>query len=214
MPYEANPDRFLLSAGFVLCQSRLRGSLRAGLEGAGRRAAYARRCERPRVARFERFASDQFPQPRLENAIAEIAPGGMFEGFTWAKEQDVRAFAESAGIHTSVSDITINQVPITGLIQLLEPTLQSSGVLRSIGLIDEIQTSHPSLPPFDGAGFLLNFNPTTGGGYAGLFFHLSDDLLRPSSNGLMLYRVVPEPATAVLLLASTFLLLSSRNCRP
>ena len=44
---------------------------------------------------------DQFPEPRLENAVAEIAPDGLFEGFKWAKRHHVISFAESAGIDTT-----------------------------------------------------------------------------------------------------------------
>ncbi len=44
---------------------------------------------------------DQFPEPRLDNAIAEIGQGGVFDRFTWAKREDVRALAESAGIDAS-----------------------------------------------------------------------------------------------------------------
>jgi hypothetical protein len=136
---------------------------------------------------------DQFPQPRLVNAIAEVTPGGLFEGFTWAKRDDVRAFAESAGIDTSTSDIGVNQFAVTSLIGLLGPTSEGTSGLRSIGLINELQIQYPSLPN-DGAAFLINY-----GGFAGVFFNLPDDLLRPISNGLMLYRVVPEPSVAMQL---------------
>lgn len=34
---------------------------------------------------------NQFPEPRLDNAVAEIATGGRFAGFTWAKRRDVIA---------------------------------------------------------------------------------------------------------------------------
>lgn len=151
---------------------------------------------------------DQFPEPRLENAIAQIAPGGIFEEFAWAKREDVRSFAESAGIDTSTSDITVNDVTTREVIGLLGPTSQSTHGLRSIGLIDELQTRYPNLPPYDGAAFLINY-----GGFAGVFLSLPDDLLTPNSNGLMLYRVVPEPSLAVQLFIAVFLLLWRRNIR-
>jgi hypothetical protein len=44
----------------------------------------------------------KFPEPRLDNALAELAPGGMFNGFTFAKRNDVFALAQSAGIDTRI----------------------------------------------------------------------------------------------------------------
>lgn len=130
---------------------------------------------------------NQFPEPRLENAIAQIESGGLFDGFTWAKEFDVRNFAISAGIDTSTSNIAVNQAATTNLINLIGPTFQSAQFLRSIALINEMQDDHLNAPPYNGAAFLVN-----SGGFAGLFFSLSDDELR-AANGLMLYRNVPEP---------------------
>jgi hypothetical protein len=144
----------------------------------------------------------QFPEPRLENAIAQIAPGGLFDGFTWAKRDDVRAFAESVGIDTSTSNITTNLAPTTRVGLLLGPTLEVPGLLRAVGLMDEVQTRYSSLPPYDGGAFIVNFNPNTGGGYAGISLVLSDDLLRPTTNGLLLYRPVPEPAGFMLVLVA------------
>jgi hypothetical protein len=43
----------------------------------------------------------QFPYPFLEPALAELTPGGRFEGFQWATGDDVIALAESAGIDTT-----------------------------------------------------------------------------------------------------------------
>jgi hypothetical protein len=134
----------------------------------------------------------QFPEPRFENAIAEIASGGLFEGFTWAKSRAVRQLAVSGGIDISTTDVAINGVPTDAMIDLLGPTAEFLPNRRSIGFINEAQTVHPGVPPYDGAAFIKQ-------GFAGVFFHLPDDLLRFTSNGLMLYRPVPEPGSISLL---------------
>jgi hypothetical protein len=138
---------------------------------------------------------DQFPAPRLENAIAEITPGGLFEGFTFAKRADVRAFAQSGGIDTSTTDIAVNHLPTVEMIDLVGATFEQFAIKRSVGIVNEVQTSHTNAPPYDAAAFLTN-----SGGFAGLLFFLPDDLLRPTTNGLMLYRNVPEPASLILAL--------------
>jgi hypothetical protein len=148
---------------------------------------------------------DQFSEPRIENAISQIATGGLFEGFTWAKRDDVRALAESAGVDTSTSDIAINQAPTTTLIELLSPTSQSPFGLRAIALIDEPQMRYPLLPAYDGAALLVNFN-----GFAGMFLILNDDELR-LANGLMLYRTVPEPSPRAIMLMGALLIVGGRS---
>ena len=149
----------------------------------------------------------QFPVPRLANAMAEISPGGLFDGFTWASQQDVLALAASSGVDVTSFDLAVNQIPVTNVIGLLSPTLQNNlGVLRSVGLTNDPRTN-PSLPPYTGAAFLVNFNPSTGGGYAEFALNLPDDLLTPLSNGMMLYRVVPEPALTLQFAIAAWLLL-------
>jgi hypothetical protein len=140
---------------------------------------------------------DQFPEPWLENAVAQIAPGELFDGFQWAKRDDVISFAESAGIDTTTLNpfITNNEIAVTGLIELLSVTYQSSQLTRSIGFIDEYEFGQQS-----GAIFKLNANPITGEvALAGLSIG-GDDLLGLGSSGLMLYRVVPEPTTCTNIL--------------
>lgn len=147
---------------------------------------------------------DQFPAPRLENAIAEFSPGGLFDGFTWAKGDDVRALAQSAGIDTSTLNRVINQVPTSQLIDLLGRTAErdESFIYRieSVGFIDQVQTSGPFAPRQIGAVFRVNFIPNRAGGYAGLLLSDSSDSLDDDSTGLMLYRVVPEPTSSSLAL--------------
>jgi hypothetical protein len=156
----------------------------------------------------------QFPEPRLENAIAEIAPGGIFEGFTWAKRDEVRGLAESAGIDLSTTALSVNRDPVEETITLLGITLQSLGALRAVGFINEAQDPDLIPPPYDGAAFLINVNPATGGGYAGVFFSVNDDLLRPTANGLMLFRQIPEPASSPLIFVAIWILMlnNGRAC--
>ena len=156
---------------------------------------------------------DQFPEPRLENAIAELTPGGLFEGFTWAKRDDVIAFAQSAAIDTSTSNIAINQIPITEFINLLGSTAERDESfirrLESVGFIDEAQISGLFPPRQVGALFRINFNPATGDGYAGLFIGASDDSFDDDSTGLMLYRVVPEPSSTSLAIIGMIIFICS-----
>jgi hypothetical protein len=154
------------------------------------------------VSRF-----DQFPEPRLENAIAELAPGGLFEGFTWAKRNDVRRLAESAGIDTSTSNFAINGSPTIELIRLVGPTFENMHFLRSIALIDEPQVTYPFIA-YDGAAFLVNY-----GGLAGLASPLNDDEL-VMANALLLYRTVPEPSTSLLILLEIAFLILHRRQAP
>jgi hypothetical protein len=147
---------------------------------------------------------DQFPEPRLEHAIAEIATGGLFEGFIWAKYDDVRNFATSAGINIATTDLAINGIPTNEVIDLLGPTFDSAVSRRSVGLINEMQSVHPNAPPYDGAAFRIQ-------AFAGLYFNISDDLLRQTSNGLMLYRVVPEPSSLLLVSLAVCAFIASRN---
>jgi hypothetical protein len=141
---------------------------------------------------------DQFPEPWLENAVAEIGPGGMFEGFKWAKRGDVIAFAESAGIDTTTLNpfISDNEIPVTELMGMVGVTFQVSDpiiAIRSIGFIDEYEFGRQSA-----AVFQLNASANTGNvALAGL--HIGgDDLARLGSTGLMLYRSVPEPSAICL----------------
>jgi hypothetical protein len=144
---------------------------------------------------------DQFPEPRLENAVAEIGPGGLFEGFTWARRNDVMSLAQSAGIDTStVSPISQNEIPVMELMELLGLTIQVNQplqFLRSMGHIDELD---PLGRPDVGI-LLLNRNPMSGQvGLAGLYFSAGDDLIRPDTTGVFLYRNVPEPPVCYIVI--------------
>lgn len=150
----------------------------------------------------------QFPAPKLENALAEISANGLFAGFTFAKRNDVLAFAVSAGIDPTTDSFARNASPVRSLIELLSPTPPFTGtILHSIGLVDEIPA--PPFPPFnESADF--RFNPGSGPqGRADLSVIPGNDLLALGTAGLMLYRVVPEPSSLVL----AFLAITSLNCR-
>jgi hypothetical protein len=143
---------------------------------------------------------DQFPEPRLENALAEIGPGGMFEGFTFAELADVIALAQSAGINTAHRNFAINEQGTANLIELLSITLQSSLSVSSIGFINE-----PSGTPHTEARFYVDdFSAWGEDATAGLYFYPGSDFLVPSV-GLMLYRPVPEPSSALLSVFAVFL---------
>jgi hypothetical protein len=146
---------------------------------------------------------DQFPVPRLQNAIAQLEPGGLFDGFTWAKSRAVRQLAVSGGIDISTTDVAINGVPTNAMIDLLSPTIDFQSIRRSIGFINEKQTISTA-PPFNAAAFHSQSRN------AGLFIYLSIDELNTISNGLMLYRPVPEPASMLLAALGIFALISNR----
>jgi hypothetical protein len=135
---------------------------------------------------------DQFPIPQLENALAEIGPGGMFEGFTFAERADVIPLAQSAGINTATHNFAINDEPTGDLIELLSITFQSPLTVQSIGYINE-----PSGTPRVGANFIVS--PENGpSGTAGLSFN--GDLLSITVPGLMLFQNIPEPSWRFLVL--------------
>ena len=148
----------------------------------------------------------QFPgltaQQRLQHAIGEIGPGGLFESFTFAKRQDVIALAHSAGIDTSTNSYAINASGVSEVIALLGVNFQSSasGSLYSSGFIDEIASESF---PFN---FVAQFRlaPTIGpSGQARLSFSDGNDSHR-FPLGVMLYRPIPEPSTSFLFLAGIF----------
>jgi len=145
---------------------------------------------------------NQFPEPRLTNGVAQIGPGGLFEGFTWGRTDGVRALAESAGIITATWDFSTNEAATRHLIDLLGITLNSPPFVRSLGFIDPTDFAVPT-PPRAGADFFVSFNQMTGqGGIAGLLISSTDDFFTPPDNfnivGLMLFRIVPEPSALML----------------
>ncbi len=140
----------------------------------------------------------QFPEPRLENAIAELTPGGRFEGFHWATSDDVIALAESADIdiegHHSINE-SIDET--TSLIKLLGPSddygFEAKGVINQM-LVDPIDAR-----PWPHAAFAVERSLSNSPRFAVLLFYEDIPTL---STGLMLYRTVPEPSSLVLLVTA------------
>jgi hypothetical protein len=152
---------------------------------------------------------DQFPEPRLANAIAELEPGRIFEGFTWPKRQSVQELAVSAGIDLSSSNLNANQDSVNALIDLLGPTREVGSPPRyrdSAGFINE-QVDFNSAQ--FGVSFIVNVTLSTGSGYACACFGTADGLLNERSTGLMLYRTVPEPSSIACALTYAYIIISN-----
>ena len=149
---------------------------------------------------------ENFEIPQLENALLELSPGGLYEGFMLANGDDVLAFAQSASIDTSTREYENNQGATGTLIGLLGITWGDvDGRFASLGYLNEFQF----IAGFErrrAATFEVNPFPS---GFAGLSLNYSDDRLgRSGSTGLMLYReVVPEPSSGLLSIGVAIVLL-------
>jgi hypothetical protein len=140
----------------------------------------------------------QFPEPHYENAVAELVPGGLFDGFTLAVRADVVALAESAGIDTTTTVVAINGAPTRKLIDLLGPTLGSFRIHAFLADFSPFEL--PVVSIFD-----VQSNT------AGLRIGGTDDFLRFSNSGLMLYRqAIPEPSALLLTIVLSLSALSYR----
>jgi hypothetical protein len=157
------------------------------------------------VSRLNQFSGARL-EDRYQNAITEIAPGGLFQGFMVGKRVDVVELAESAGVNTTTEDFGTNQAAVSKLIDLIGPTLSfRSEALFSLGFLDEplmgfSNRLHSRLALVAPAG---NF-----GGRASLDFFtpMDSDVTAPSVYGIMLFRQVPEPSTSTFALTSIFCL--------
>jgi hypothetical protein len=149
----------------------------------------------------------QFPSPFLEPALAELASGGRFEGFHLANGDDAIALAESAGIDTA--GLTQNNaVPMNTLIDLLgfaEPPYSHRAIICCAPDIPEFQFESP-IAYFT----VIGPNPFTGIVEAGLRIFQRGGLITPS-DGLMLYRPIPEPSSLVLLATAWAILRQQRR---
>lgn len=160
--------------------------------------------------------SDQIPGAdlleKLDYVTDQLAPGGLFEDFTFAKSADVLALATSAGIDISTQSSAINSAPTLALGELLSFTAQGRGSKAAIGLLDET-IAEPSLfiPIPLGAEF---FNDIDSGpnGLAGLRIATNWRQFYPKSPpGAMLYReIIPEPTSFLFAFLGWMGLL---NCR-
>jgi len=138
------------------------------------------------------------PNFRIEDVAAELEPGRLFEGFTWANVEDVTAFAQSAGIDTESTDFEVNGGPAGRLLDLISPTigpLPATNNSASVGLLDDMLLS-PSGNSSQAIAF-FSFLPSRP--FAGLHFsHTAGDDGRPATSALMMYRNVPEPNSIAL----------------
>lgn len=142
---------------------------------------------------------------RYQYVVGQTAPGGIFDGFTVAKSDDVIALALSAGIDTSTNDFVTNSLSASSLGQLLSLTRTTMlGSEFAIGLLDEVIDN---IPPRLGAGVYVDVvsGPS---GFAGIRFttgytqFINSPFETPSPPGVFLYRIVPEPATFISLIIS------------
>lgn len=125
---------------------------------------------------------------RFQSVLSETSVGGMFEGFTASAGIEVLAFAESAGIDTSIDDFSINGPPSSALIDLLGATSTFESSRWSIGVINETDDSERLIA---GAYFIqgLRGAPIAGFGIG---------VMPQDYHGVWLYRLIPEPSTEVM----------------
>jgi hypothetical protein len=154
------------------------------------------------LARFSGSILDE----KYQSLLTETFTGGLFEGFKVAERSDVIALAESAGIDTSTTEFSVNQSSTLSLITLLEPTLaSSSNIMRSVGVIDELDTSCGCRSLGD-----IAIRNTS----AGVWFFPEESF--GIDRGLLyigafLYRdAIPEPTATILIVSSIFATLSCR----
>jgi hypothetical protein len=153
------------------------------------------------------FTGDTLEQ-RYQAVIAEVAPGGMFEGFNVAIEDDVRSLSQSAGINTMTLSYSVNGSVSSELILMLGNTLDSSNLLanqsatgfvanESNGLSSVWVVSNLNARTESHAGF-RDLSRTLEPAYG--FFGPPPSL--PTS-GVWLYRQIPEPSSFRILVYST-----------
>lgn len=137
---------------------------------------------------------EQYPgsvSERYDAVTGATEPGGEFFGFSTAALADLVALAESAGVDTTSTGLSVNGDATNELISLLEPTFISVGGVKII---------YGYLQEFPDAARILVATDT----WAGLFSDNSgiDPAGISSTHGVWLYRdVVPEPTFMTLLLA-------------
>ena len=141
---------------------------------------------------------------RYQNALLELAPGGMFEGFIAAKRPDLTALAQSSGIDVSTYDFSLNAGPTMLLINLVgvSPGSATSTDRRSFGLLDEVGTLGPSSTLLYQYNGYLRVAPDSGANRpAGLIIYPGsfDGVARADNTGAWLYRPVPEPSGFMLI---------------
>jgi hypothetical protein len=168
---------------------------------------------------LEQFAEPGavFPEGHYANVVAELGPGGLFEGFIVGKRQDLIALAESAGIDSTTTDFETNSRPLSELMELIDVTRSNQlGRMRSQGFLDEFSQSQIPRCPCREAGVFQFSPPLTPNGtaHAALLFAGSDDLFEASTMGVMLYRAaIPEPRSIALGLTCISVAMAAACCK-
>lgn len=136
------------------------------------------------------------PTPRYDNVVAELGPGGMFEGFRVASIQDVTALAESAGMTIGTSDYNTNAASANVLIDLLGRTQSPDATMfrTSRGFVSETFLLGPATFHVTGILDVSEFDD----GRAELYFVTRIDGHPFSGTPVFLFRAVPEPSSLVI----------------
>jgi len=152
-----------------------------------------------------------FSPPRVDNAIAETGPGGLFEGFTLASVEDVTDLASSAGIEIGTQNFALNGTATRSLINLLGVSwdVPADEAEFSVGWLSEF-TIHPQPNCPCRLSAIFGVYPLNGlVGTAGLDLGIFTETSHP---GLMLWRAaVPEPSVLTLAICSLICLSFFRN---
>ena len=148
--------------------------------------------------------SDQFPggppvfpgprERRYQYVAGQTGPGGLFEGFTVAKSQDVLALAQSARIDPTTQSFSVNSTATVALSELLSLTIPPNNRGRlTLGLLDKIRPDDATR-----LSFVLS---TIFSSQSGMSIDGSHTEFPTRPPGVMLFRtVVPEPGTLLLAL--------------
>jgi hypothetical protein len=126
-----------------------------------------------------------------DGVFTEMHPGGLLDGFSWAKGADVIALAESAGVNTTTLDFVANHNATNNVIGLL-------GITRGPNLEDDIYaggridaTGSPS-----GLSVGAFFQDEISDARAGLSLSSQIDIVGRLAPGVWIFReAVPEPPT-------------------
>jgi len=158
---------------------------------------------------LEQFSGSDLEQ-RYQNAIAELAPGGRFEGFLVARRSDVLALADSAGVDALSDDFDTNHFAVGHLTDLLGPTLYVENRLQySLGYLDERVSLGSGIMTRLISVFGVELPGPFNNGDASLRFGPIGDSAEPSTVGVMVYRVVPEPSSFIAVIWMQWLVLCS-----
>jgi hypothetical protein len=155
-------------------------------------------------SRLSRFPGATFEQ-RYQNALLELAPGGMFADFNAANRTDLLALAQSAGIDPNVTSYVANHPATANLIALVGRSFgpTANGGVASFGLLDELSAPPQSPPGVRLRGVLLDAAPDS---EIIIDSKAGDTLPTIQNTGAWLYRTaVPEPPTLVIIFACVVL---------